>query len=153
MMNKCAKFHKESPSDKKSLIQYPERHWTFGDGRFRVKLCIIGSAEALPILCVRCARWERERERDTEREREKDGNDVTLVTLKLAMSLHFSLPKIRTFRFSLHTSRLSLLKSSPLLRWNSQWVHTFRCQNISPSLFRLSQMARAVRRVTKNPNT
>ena len=34
---------------------------------------IIGSAEALPILCVRCARWERERERerDTERERRK----------------------------------------------------------------------------------
>ena len=32
---------------------------------------IIGSAEALPILCVRCARWERERERDTERERER----------------------------------------------------------------------------------
>ena len=26
----------------------------------------------------------------------------------LAMSLHFPLPKIRTFRFSLHTSRLSL---------------------------------------------
>ena len=25
---------------------------------------IIGSAEALPILCVRCARWERERERE-----------------------------------------------------------------------------------------
>ena len=34
------------------------------------------------------------------------------------MSLHFPLPKTRTFRFSLHTSRLSL-----------QWVHTFRCQN------------------------
>ena len=27
---------------------------------------------------------------------------------QLAMSLHFPLPKIRTFRFSLHTSRLSL---------------------------------------------
>ena len=26
--------------------------------------CIIGSAEALPILCVRCARWERERYRE-----------------------------------------------------------------------------------------
>ena len=40
----------------------------------------------LPILCVRCAllERERERERDTERERETDGNDVTLVALKLA---------------------------------------------------------------------
>ena len=86
----------------------------------------IGSASALPILCVRYFRWERERERDTERERqryrERDGSDVTIVALKLAMnlhfpcqkfaqlamSLHFPLPKIRTFRFSLHTSRLSL---------------------------------------------
>ena len=69
---------------------------------------------------------ERERERDTERERERereiDGSDVTIVALKLAMNLHFSLPKIRTiadeltlslaknshFSFSLHTSRLSL---------------------------------------------
>ena len=32
---------------------------------------IIGSAEALPILCVRYFRWERERERDTDRERER----------------------------------------------------------------------------------
>ena len=36
-------------------------------------LAIIRSAEAFPILCVRCARWERERER----ERERDGSDVT----------------------------------------------------------------------------
>ena len=35
---------------------------------------IIGSAEALPMLCVRYARRERERERerDTERERERE---------------------------------------------------------------------------------
>ena len=32
---------------------------------------IIGSAEALPILCVRCVRWERERYRERERERRK----------------------------------------------------------------------------------
>ena len=83
---------------------------------------IIGSAEALPILCVRYFWSERERERDTEKEREIDGSDVTIVALKLAMNLHFPLPKIRTigdeltlslpksrtFRFSLHTSRLSL---------------------------------------------
>ena len=33
---------------------------------------IIGSAEALPILCVRYIRWERERERETQRERERE---------------------------------------------------------------------------------
>ena len=39
----------------------------------------------------------RERERDTEREREREieGSDVTIVALKLAMNLHFPLPKIR----------------------------------------------------------
>ena len=60
---------------------------------------IIGSASALPILCVRCARWERERERERERDRERerrerererervrDGSDVTLVALKLAVN-------------------------------------------------------------------
>ena len=48
------------------------------------------------------------------------------------MSLHFPLPKICTFRFSLHTSRPSLLKWLPFLRWNSQWVQTFRCQKFRP---------------------
>ena len=67
---------------------------------------IMGSAEALPILCVRYFRWERERER--ERYRERDGSDVPIVALKLAMNLHVPLLKIRTFRFSLYTSRLSL---------------------------------------------
>ena len=52
----------------------------------------IGSASALPILCVRYFWCERERER----EREIDGSDVTIVALKLAMNLHFPLPKIRT---------------------------------------------------------
>ena len=77
-----------------------------------------GSAEALPILCVRYIRWERERERDTE----KDGSDVTIVALKLAMNLHvpfakirtlamnlpFPLPKLALFVSPLHTFRLSL---------------------------------------------
>ena len=57
---------------------------------------IIGSAEALPILCVRYFWWEREREIQREREREIDGSDVTIVALKLAINLHFPLPKIRT---------------------------------------------------------
>ena len=67
-------------------------------------LFIIGSAEALPILCVRCTRCERERdiqrerdrekERERERERERDGSDVTLVALNLAKRFAlFSLPK------------------------------------------------------------
>ena len=41
MMNKCTKFHKDSPSRKKKLnIQSRERDWTFGGGRFCVQLCI-----------------------------------------------------------------------------------------------------------------
>ena len=32
--------------------------------------------------------------REREIQREKDGSDVTIVALKLAMRLHFSLPKI-----------------------------------------------------------
>ena len=39
---------------------------------------------------------EREIQREREREREIDGSDVTIVALKLAMKLHFPLPKIRT---------------------------------------------------------
>ena len=48
------------------------------------------------------------------------------------MSLHFPLPKIRTVRFSFHTSRFSIHgeRWSVLWRWNSQWVHTFLCQKI-----------------------
>ena len=72
----------------------------------------------------------RERYREREREREIDGSDVNHLARKLAMSLHFPLPKIHTiamsshfslikihpFHFSLHTSRLSFLKWSPLWR-------------------------------------
>ena len=98
--------------------------------------------------------------RERERERDTDGSDVIIVVLKLAMSLqfpmpklrtiavssHFPLPKIPTFRFSLYTSRLSsFLKWSPVWRWNSQWVYTFRCQKNSPSLFGLSLEWRELR--------
>ena len=51
----------------------------------------------------------RERERYREREREKDGSDVTIVALKLAMNLHFPLPKICTIGDKL---TLSLAKNS-----------------------------------------
>ena len=95
---------------------------------------IIASAGAPALLCMRWVKRERERER--ERERQTDGCDVTIVALKLAISLHFSLgknfalfvsivvlklamilhlplPRTRTFRLSFHTSRLSCLKWSP----------------------------------------
>ena len=60
------------------------------------------------------------------------------ITLSLAKNsqdrrwVYTPLPEIRTFGFSLHTSHLTLLKCSPLWRWNSQWVLTFRCQKIRP---------------------
>ena len=68
---------------------------------------IIGSAEALPILCVRYFRWEREIQR--ERERERDGSDVTNFA-RMAMNSHFHLPKIRTIGDELN--------------------YTFPCQNL-----------------------
>ena len=106
---------------------------------------------------------DRERERERERETETDGSDVTIVTQKLGMSLHFPLPKIRTigdeftlslaknshFSFLLHTSRLSPLKWLPLWRWNSQWVHTFRCQKYSPS-FTVPTLANGASRATSD---
>ena len=108
-------------------------------------LVIIGSAEALPILCVRYFRWERERERDTERERERErrkwrhhcrakiGDEHTQVSL--AKNSHnwrwaYTFP---CQKFALFVSPFTLPVSpfterSPLWRWNSQWVHTFHCQ-------------------------
>ena len=126
---------------------------------------IIGSAEALPILCVRYFRWERERERYRERERErrkwrhhcraKIGDEHTFTCQKfaqLAMSLHFPLPKIRTFRFSLHTSRLSLHGEVTIVALNFAMSSHFPLPKISSSaLFPVFQMARAARRVIENP--
>ena len=45
----------------------------------------------------------------SEREIQRDGSDVTIVALKLAMSftIHFPLPKIRTFRFFSFTLPIS----------------------------------------------
>ena len=95
------------------------------------------------VLLVR--ERERYREREREREREIDGSDVTIVALKLAMNLHFPLPKIRTFRFSLHTSRH---------HGGAEIRNEFTlsiAKIFSPSLFPLFQMARAARRVIENP--
>ena len=80
----------------------------------------------------------------TERwERDRDGSDVTIVALKLAMNT-LSLAKnshnwrwAYTFpcqKFALFVSPFTLsvppfTERSPLWRWNSQWVHTFHCQN------------------------
>ena len=45
------------------------------------------------------------------------------------MTLHFPLPKIRTFRFSIHTSRLSLHGEVTMVALKFAIVHTFHCQN------------------------
>ena len=62
-----------------------------------------------PSYIVREVLLVRERERYREREREIDGSDVTIVALKLAMNLHFPLPKFRTIGNEL---TLSLAKNS-----------------------------------------
>ena len=68
------------------------------------------------------------------------------------MSLHFPLPKIRTFRFSLHTSRLSLHGEVTIVALNFAMSSHFPLPNISSSaLFPVFQMARAARRVIENP--
>ena len=111
---------------------------------------IIGSAEALPILCVRYFWWEREIE--IQRGREIDGSDVTVFALKLAMNLHFPLPKIRTFRFSRHTSRLSIHGEVTMVALKFAMSSHFPLPKFfSPSLFPLFQMARAAQRVIENP--
>ena len=132
---------------------------------FTALACIKGSAEALPILCVRYFRWERERDTERERERErrkwrhhcraKIGDEFTLYLAKnsqLAMSSHFPLPKIRTSRFSLHTSRLSLHGEVTIVALKIAVSSHFPLPKFfSPSLFPLFQMARAARRVIENP--
>ena len=66
------------------------------------------------VLLVR--EREREREREIQREREIDGSDVTIVALKLAMNLHFPLPKIRTIgdEFTLSLAKNSHFSFLPL---------------------------------------
>ena len=61
----------------------------------------------------------REREREREVQRETDGSDVTIVALKLAISLHFLLPKIITIgdEFTLSLSKNSHFSFLP------SWSH------------------------------
>ena len=65
----------------------PHAHTSYNRKRFRASYIV------REVLLVR----ERDTEREREREREIDGSDVTIVALKLAMNLHFPMPKIRTF--------------------------------------------------------
>ena len=93
-MNKCAKFHKDSPSVKKvkfminlpSAIELSETADFLNNLYYRKR----GSASYIvrEVLSVR--------EREREIQREKDGSDVTIFGLQLAINLHFPLPKIRT---------------------------------------------------------
>ena len=85
------------------------------------------------------------RERETKwrhRCRAKISDEFTLSFCQkfahLAMSLHFPLPKTRTFvsPFTLPVSPFT--ERSPLWRWNSQWVHALSCQ-------------KAARRMIENP--
>ena len=71
---------------------------------------IIGSAEALPILCVRYFRWERERERERYRERERE---------RRKWRHHFRAKIGAEFT-------LSLAKNSH--NWRLGWAYTFPCQ-------------------------
>ena len=66
------------------------------------------------------------------------------------MSLHFPLPKIRTFRFSLHTSRLSLHGEVTMVYGGAEICNEFTLKlSIAnfffrpQALFPLFQMARA----------
>ena len=58
--------------------------------------CITDRKRGSASYIVREVRSVRERERERDLDTETDGSDVTIVSLKLAMSLHFPLPKIRT---------------------------------------------------------
>ena len=120
---------------------------------------IIGSAEALPILCVRYFWWEREREIQRKRDRRKWRHHCRAkigdeFTLSLAKNSHnwrgayiFPCQKFALFvsPFTFPVSSFTERSPLPWWRWNSQWVHTFHCQkNFRPqALFPLFQTSRA----------
>ena len=112
---------------------------------------------------------EREIQRERERERERDGSDVTIVALKLAMNLHFPLPKILKLAMSLHfpLSKIRTFVSpftlpvSPFTRPRGHHCGAeirneldFSIAKNFSALFvprRVFQMALAARRVIENP--
>ena len=146
------KKKKQKNSKKKVRRRTERRRQQQRRGKFQ-RASVIGSAEALPILCVRCARRERERERYRERERERErvrrkwrhlssaeiGDEFwTFPCQKFApyywrKRLHFSLPKLCTFASSLFKG--------------AEFIHTSCCQkrctlrNSSPSSFCFCQIA------------
>ena len=105
----------------------------------------IGSASALPLI---------------------DGSDIIIVALKLAMSLHFPMSRIRTIgdeftlslaknsHFSFLPSHFPSLPSRRDHHCGAEIRNEFTlsvAKIFSPSLFPLFQMARAARRVIENP--
>ena len=126
--------------------------------RRRAVEVIIGSAEALPILCVRCARWEREREReryrerererDTEREREREREREIHREREREREREKERERERERRSDVTLVALKLAKSFALvlaknlhpMKW--RWVHTFRCQNVA--LFETVRMLRKI---------
>ena len=104
----------------------------------------------------------RERERDTE----TDGSDVTIVALKLAMSLHFPLPKVRTngdeftlsrplaknshFSFLSSHCRLSLMKWSSFWRRNSQFCNEFTLSLPKDFFLLVPNLSNGASRATSN---
>ena len=138
--------------------------------RFRASYIYIytkrGSASYIvrEVLLVRG----RERERDTKKEREIDGSDVNTVALKLAMNLHFPLPKNRTIgdeptlflaknsHFSFLPSHFPSLPSRRGHHGGAEIRNEFTL-SIAKNFFALGlcsplfQMARAARRVIENP--
>ena len=125
------------------------------------------------VLLVRERYRERERDRRKWRHhcRAKIGDEFTLSLAKeshnwrwaytfpcqkfaqLAMSLHFPLPKIRIFRFSLPTSILFLHGEVTMVALKFAMSSHFPLpKNFRPqALFPLFQMAPAARRVIENP--
>ena len=71
---------------------------------------IIGSAEALPTLCVRYFWWERERERDTDRQRRKWRHHCRA---KIGDEFTLPLPKIRTIHHMPWTAHASTTAACP----------------------------------------
>ena len=106
-------------------------------------MCIIESAEALPLLCVRCARWEKEREREIQR---RKWRHLSSAEIGDEFQVAPFLAKICTLAksFALFLAKNLHLSFSPL---EGRWVHTFRCQkrcalrNSSRSSFCFCQMA------------